>query len=892
MPFTDTDMVIYTPMGAYDDWGPTCVPLDPRTLRKIASASYVPTKIAEFADQLRSRDDGRYVLLNALGAGEFYGCFTESNTLQTDRGFLSIKDVEVGDQVEARSGQFRRVLSKFEFTHHTRGIEIEVRGLIDPIVSTEKHHFLRSRREDFVCARDRYKRCLPETRSTQNICLRPAALKLKCAEAEFVKPGYASADDLRLRDYLLCPLPEHDQKAAMSLLESRAAGLWIAEGSFIHQRSALSCKDGIAYCFATDETQLVETVSSFGKFRGANIHGPYPGNGDCVSIRLMDTALAYKFKTLFGEYAAEKKIPYWFIRQPEGVILELLAGYFDGDGTVNHKDSCVSATTASKNLALGIQRLLWSVQIPATVCPVKKHGHYRINFSIERGLSLYTRMIKGDKHIPLGKSHYQQFFIDGYVALPIKGLKRISLKGQKTYDLEVEEEHSYVIGQVAVHNSNKNGDYFNEWSLLGDTIPPDVQEFIRDKGLPIPAEWGYKTFERYAYPYKHHDNDDPAKSCGERVCCADYNHKMHRVELIVFIRGDKAPDVIRKIDAGDPVAFSMGARLPFDVCSICRKPARRKDEYCDHLKSMLNYVFPDGRKVFAYNYFPRFFDISIVTVPADRSAYSLKKVAEYLQNGQAKVVWSPGMDYTTIVPNLNPREDHLASTGMEKFASLFEFLASGGKTSVADIDKMVSPHSECGASEVRVSPITPDLMDVVKDLVDKDQTAKMPISDNTMSTLKQFPLNKVLSGLTSLGIVLPEDDGDELIGDQELPENLESLDFPEEESTLINVLKRLIPGRSMFNPHFSIRLVRMSRDGAEGQKPEGISLIKSGSTSRYRRWLSTRVDLDKLAERIQRPEVRMILFPGELEKEIVGLSGDSMTDEPDVLTPFIVEIGA
>lgn len=448
-----------------------------------------------------------------------------------------------------------------------------------------------------------------------------------------------------------------------------------------------------------------------------------------------------------------------------------------------------------------------------------------------------------------------------------------------------------ALGAGEFYGSNKNGDYFNEWSLLGDRIPPDVQEFLREKGLPIPTEWGYKTFERYAYPYKHHDNDDPMKSCGERVCCADYNHKMHRVELIVFIKGAKAPEVVRKIDNGEPVAFSMGARLPFDVCSICKKPARRKADYCDHLKNMLNYIYPDGRKVYAYNYFPRFFDISIVTVPADRSAYSLKKVASYLQEGQASMVWAPGMDYTTIVPaNATGHRETVAAVGMDKFAGLFDFLASGGKKQ-ADIDKVIPAHSEVDAKEVKPPSMTPDVMAIVQKLVAKDRQAQNPLAPETVSKLKQFPLNKVLSGLTSLGIVLPEQDAEELIGDQEMPKNLETLDFPREEPTLINVLKRLIGERSMVDPHFSIRIMRITRDGAE-DKPQPTSLIKSGSESRYKKWLRTQVDLEKLAERIREPEVQAVLFPGELEKEIVGLSKDTTIGQPDALIPFIVEIGS
>jgi hypothetical protein len=61
----------------------------------------------------------------------------------------------------------------------------------------------------------------------------------------------------------------------------------------------------------------------------------------------------------------------------------------------------------------------------------------------------------------------------------------------------------------------------------------------------------------------------------------------------------------------------MGAKVPFDVCSICANKAKAITDYCDHLKFEMNRVYSDGRKVYAINTIPKFFDISIVTIPAD-----------------------------------------------------------------------------------------------------------------------------------------------------------------------------------------------------------------------------------------------------------------------------------
>ena len=61
----------------------------------------------------------------------------------------------------------------------------------------------------------------------------------------------------------------------------------------------------------------------------------------------------------------------------------------------------------------------------------------------------------------------------------------------------------------------------------------------------------------------------------------------------------------------------MGCKVPEDICSITGKRAKVRADYSDYLKFKMNQVLPDGRKVYAINEKPRFFDISIVTIPAD-----------------------------------------------------------------------------------------------------------------------------------------------------------------------------------------------------------------------------------------------------------------------------------
>lgn len=172
-----------------------------------------------------------------------------------------------------------------------------------------------------------------------------------------------------------------------------------------------------------------------------------------------------------------------------------------------------------------------------------------------------------------------------------------------------------ALGAEEYYGPNKNGDGFPEYYEGKKNLINDGREY------------GYKTFQYNAKLYKHHVNKDPAKSYGD-VLLAIYNNGMHRVELIVRMDREKAPEECRKAESGEIVSTSMGTKVPYDVCSICGNKAKTREDYCCHLKESLNHILPDGRKIYAINPFPKFFDISLVFVPADVTSRVLIKIAQ------------------------------------------------------------------------------------------------------------------------------------------------------------------------------------------------------------------------------------------------------------------------
>lgn len=200
----------------------------------------------------------------------------------------------------------------------------------------------------------------------------------------------------------------------------------------------------------------------------------------------------------------------------------------------------------------------------------------------------------------------------------------------------------------APEDCQSHGDFTN-WQT-----DPVVQARVA-KSWPF----GYPSYYG-ATVYAHHKNHDPATLGFGDVVFVARNDAMKRIELVMRVdvglaaqRGHSA--ILDRINRGDRVDVSMGCKVPFDLCSICtdweavkrawkaydrrlhqspgvailafhrtQQPIRglavTKADYCEHMTQTPGVILDDGRKVFVYNDFPRFFDISFVWVGADRTA--------------------------------------------------------------------------------------------------------------------------------------------------------------------------------------------------------------------------------------------------------------------------------
>lgn len=401
-----------------------------------------------------------------------------------------------------------------------------------------------------------------------------------------------------------------------------------------------------------------------------------------------------------------------------------------------------------------------------------------------------------------------------------------------------------AMGASEFFGSNINGDAFPEASLIHR---PDnwsgnpLLDKIRSKDWP----YGFPTFY-YAHPYAHHRNKDATRAFGE-VELACWHPEMKRVELVTRVDRDKCYEfggvqVWDKLQAGMYPDVSMGTKVPYDTCCICldwdayRKaqatfdpkkdkhpgdavlrwhkvhPIRgvsitRKD-YCVHARTMMNRILSDGRKVWVFNDYPRFFDISFVFIGADRTAKTMMKIAG---NGRVMVYVSSGKE-AQVVSSAGLAEDLGYDEGDEVLFPAF----LGEKTAAAKFakDKEGEITKEVLPSQF-ASKAIPVLTKHEEDL-----------PEEILSAMRCLPRSDSLSTATGMGIVLRPREFDSISSDQD-----EDIDLSPDRfhGGLARMLAPLLASRSMLGPFIERRVILIIGKSAPGsdEKTKGTSSLSS-----------------------------------------------------------------
>lgn len=175
---------------------------------------------------------------------------------------------------------------------------------------------------------------------------------------------------------------------------------------------------------------------------------------ETVRWRLSNPALWTWLRQEFGTSAHNKRLPGWLLAGPETLRKELLAGYVSADGcNLNPGDRrrpITSIVTASETLAQGVRLLVAGLGFSPTL--YRRRAHLG---------SIRDRVISGGPsfRVDWNDAHIGERFVQTWGdADHLWGhVRSIALDDETVpvYDLEVEEDHSFLANGFVVHNSQR-----------------------------------------------------------------------------------------------------------------------------------------------------------------------------------------------------------------------------------------------------------------------------------------------------------------------------------------------------------------------------------------------------------------------------------------------------
>ena len=396
---------------------------------------------------LEVQDDNSYVAANqAVHNCVFCGlCLDPDTPVVVNPDLIPIKQLVVGDMVLTHSGEYKPVTKIWDMRYTGPLYRIYVYGRPEPLICTADHPILavsrpRSARKD--------KRLLRVTEPLN-----------------FLKPG-----ELKSGDYLVSPVIKKEVPIATysrlvsvyrggihrELLELdanpdlfRLIGYYLAEGSCDGGRTvSFDFNENERRTVLEDCKKLLEVF--FAKRCGIKKNGM---NG----LRLcLNSAIAEDFFSQFGKGAPNKKIPSWAFFAEKPKILELLKGYWRGDGTRirQPRQKYFNFTTTSKVLAFQVQELLAKLNVVSLIEGQHQKGRlpsYHINVFGKWAIELAAAWGVELGHVPT--KHSDKFHLtENYVFLPIRRIEVSQVEDYRVMDVTVEDDHTFAPLGLATSN--------------------------------------------------------------------------------------------------------------------------------------------------------------------------------------------------------------------------------------------------------------------------------------------------------------------------------------------------------------------------------------------------------------------------------------------------------
>lgn len=241
--------------------------------------------------------------------------------------------------------------------------------------------------------------------------------------------------------------------------------------------------------FHEDVKNLVEKIFGYDKttFRQTTRHA--------VEVMIHNHAIAKFFESLLPKGAVDKKLPEFVLNQSQKNLKQFLIGALRGDGSL--KDARrIGYKTASPHLAHQIAEIFMRLGYLASIQSyTPKNANHSATYYVRIGGEQAKRFAAEFSELNLGfpeniASRQDVFSDEDYFYVAIRSVKTLENQELEVFNLEVEEDHTYIANRVAVHNCTTR-------VVTGAGVPQitAIDECVnaaKGTGVPIIADGGIK----------------------------------------------------------------------------------------------------------------------------------------------------------------------------------------------------------------------------------------------------------------------------------------------------------------------------------------------------------------------------------------------------------------
>lgn len=421
-------------------------------------------------------------------------CLLPDAVVHTGEGIKEIQHTREGDHVYTHQGRLRRV--KKVYTRPYRGIIYHIKPWYfrPGLETTPEHPFFAIKTQKHCAWQHGF--CRPHCSGRSHCCRKHRANSMQW------QPQWIQAKDLEVHDVLVFPRCTETQDIHSFLLSDatsamqgvvsaftvsdsgaatltmrgtrarvfinqvpvdkafcRLAGYFVAEGS-------TKGREGISFTFATHEKKYQEDVKGlmFSLFGIPCANERKKGGG--VELIFYSKILTQVFSTLFYRRATIKRahtkaLPQWMLRLPGAKQAEIFKGWWRGD----------AGYTTSRELMNQMKMITLRLGIIPSIMVRRREVFHKGTHGIDGRVIIanhdifhFTALAFSEDKFGLRKEDIFQkarfnprlsrrhgWMDDSFIYLPVRDIERKKYEGT-VYNLEVEEDHSYLTEFAAVHN--------------------------------------------------------------------------------------------------------------------------------------------------------------------------------------------------------------------------------------------------------------------------------------------------------------------------------------------------------------------------------------------------------------------------------------------------------